>query len=312
MSQNPITAAANHIQNGKLVIFPTETVYGLGADATNGKAVATIFDAKGRPRFNPLIAHILSAENGKTFGVFNAEARHLAKSFWPGPLTLVVPKKQNCAISSLACAGLETVALRAPRHPIARALIKAAERPIAAPSANKSGRISPTSAAMAAESLKDAPIAMVLDGGASECGLESTILACIGETPCLLLREGAIPQEAIAEILGFAPKTRSAGTINAPGQLLAHYAPRAPLRLNAREIRQGEVLLAFGEPIAGAETERNLSPKSDLREAAANLFAMLDELDRLAGAGIAVMPIPETGLGRAINDRLRRGSREGA
>ena len=302
--------AGAYIRRGRLVVFPTETVYGLGADAQNGEAVAAIFETKGRPHFNPLIVHLAEKEDARRIGIFNKAAERLAEGFWPGALSLVLPRREDCGLSDLVSAGLPTIALRVPAHETARSLIQEAGVPIAAPSANRSGRLSPTSAEMAASFLEGAEaVSMILDGGRTDLGLESTIIACLGKTP-QLLREGALPREEIADILGVMPEDGRHEKINAPGQILRHYAPHAKLRLNARALEEGEVLLAFGKEIAGASVSRNLSRGRDMREAAANLFAALHALDKRAGetGSIAVMPIPEEGLGRAINDRLRRAS----
>jgi L-threonylcarbamoyladenylate synthase len=293
-----IARAANLLHEGKLVAFPTETVYGLGADARNGKAVAGIFAAKGRPRFNPLIVHLRDRADAERHALFSPAALTLADTFWPGALTLVLPRRPGTPLSELVSAGLDTVALRVPAHPIAAALLREAGLPIAAPSANPSGRISPTSAAHVAAGLSEA-VDLILDGGTTPLGLESTVIGFDGEMP-VLLRPGAIAREAIEAVTG--PLAAAGTTIRSPGQLESHYAPRAALRLNAREKEIGEVLLGFG-PSPGARL--NLSPTGDLKEAAANLFAMLHELDR-QGSRIAVAAIPDTGLGEALNDRLRR------
>ena len=290
-----ISEAARILRRGGLVAFPTETVYGLGADATNGEAVARIFAAKGRPRFNPLIVHVRDLAQAETLAEFTPEARELAHAFWPGALTLVLPRAKDCALSLLASAGLDTIALRAPSHPLAQMLLAAAERPIAAPSANASGRVSPTAAAHVAEELGDM-VDLILDGGATPLGLESTVIGFQGGKP-VLLRPGAIARERLPPLVA-----RSGATISSPGQLESHYAPRARLRLNAQSAEDGEALLGFGP----YDADMNLSPRSDLNEAAANLFAMLRALDAKGTARIAVMPIPEHGLGEAINDRLRR------
>jgi L-threonylcarbamoyladenylate synthase len=304
-----VAEAARRLRAGELVALPTETVYGLAADATRGAAVARIFDAKGRPRFNPLISHLADADDALGHGEFDAAARRLAEAFWPGPLTLVVPFRPASPISSLARAGLETIALRVPAHPLARAVIRAAGVPLAAPSANRSGRVSPTRARHVAEELGN-HVALILDGGPTEVGLESTIVACLGGPP-RLLRPGGLTREAIEAELGHALAERGETGPQplAPGALSSHYAPDAHLRLDATEIGPGEALLAFGPtPPRGAERAiavRNLSPSGELSEASANLFDFLRELDAKA-ARIAVAPIPERGLGRAINDRLRR------
>jgi L-threonylcarbamoyladenylate synthase len=292
-----IAHAARLLREGALVAFPTETVYGLGADATNGKAVAAIFAAKGRPRFNPLIVHVEDLAAAERHTAFSAEARRLAHAFWPGALTLVLPRRDT-ALSDLVSGGLSTVALRVPAHPTARALLKQAGRPIAAPSANVSGKVSATTALHVAETLDD-KVDFILDGGPAPLGLESTVIGFDGEAP-VLLRPGAIARESIEYLVG--PLKKAGRTIRSPGQLESHYAPSASLRLNVENARPGEALLAFG-PVAHATL--NLSLSGDLKEAAANLFAMLRELDKSAKA-IAVTPIPEHGLGEAINDRLRR------
>ena len=297
--------AADLLSQGKLVAFPTETVYGLGGDARNDHAVASIFAAKGRPRFNPLIVHVASLEAAEKIAVFDAQARDIAARFWPGPLTLVLPLRPEAGISHLVSAGLDTVAIRLPAHPVARALLAAFGGPVAAPSANPSGKISPTQAAHVTEGLSGR-IAAVLDGGACGVGVESTILSV---DPALLLRPGGLPVEAIEAALGHPLETGgNAAKPNAPGQLTSHYAPGAPVRLEAAAPAPDEVWIGFGPDCTRAVL--NLSDSGDLVEAAANLFAYLRAADRLAtdrGAqGIAVAPIPERDLGRAINDRLRR------
>jgi len=295
-----ISAAAAILRRGGLVAFPTETVYGLGADAINGEAVASIFAAKGRPRFNPLIVHVRDLAQAQTLAEFPPGARELAAAFWPGALTLALPRRKDCPLSLLVSAGLDTVALRVPSHPLAMQLIAETGRPLAAPSANASGRISPTTAAHVAEELGD-KVDMVLDGGPSPLGIESTVIGYEHGRP-VLLRPGAVPREAIERIAGKLDAA-SGNAITAPGQLESHYAPRAKLRLNARKAEPDEVLLAFGP---GAPDATNLSAAGELKEAAANLFAMLRRLDASGAARIAVMPVPEAGLGEAINDRLRR------
>jgi L-threonylcarbamoyladenylate synthase len=301
-----VGCAAELLRSGALVGFPTETVYGLGADATNERAVAAIFAAKGRPHFNPLIIHISGLKEAEAFAEFDARARRIAAQFWPGPLTLVLPRYAGAGLSLLASAGLNTVALRAPMHPVAQALLRATGRPIAAPSANRSGRVSPTEAAHVAAELGDA-IALILDAGRAPVGVESTVLDLTGEVPALL-RPGGITLEQLQASLGeIAIGKAAAGPARSPGMLASHYAPSLPLRLDANEARPGEALLAFGSNIpAGFAEVLWLSHAADLAEAAANLFAMLRRLDRPEFSGIAVMPIPEHGLGRAINDRLRR------
>lgn len=304
-----VAEAARLLRDGKLVAFPTETVYGLGGDATNERAVAAIFEAKGRPEFNPLISHVLGPDEARRFVRWNETADRLAARFWPGPLTLVLPRSEGSRISLLATAGLDTVAIRAPSHPVAQALIRAAGLPIAAPSANRSGAISPTRAEHVAESLGER-VPLILDGGPCLVGVESTVLDLTGATPTLL-RPGGATREAIEAAIGpmavsdALPSGESAR--KSPGQLESHYAPSRPVRLEASTVGADEGLLAFGANVPpGAMLTYNLSPSGDLGEAAANLFAQMRLLDRPGIGRIAVMPIPETGLGLAINDRLRR------
>jgi len=304
-----IAEAAAMLRDGKLVAFPTETVYGLGADATNERAVASIFEAKGRPSFNPLISHVLGADEAKRFVQWNATADTLAGRFWPGPLTLVLPRAPNSPIALLCTAGLDTVAIRAPSHPIAQALIRAAGRPIAAPSANRSGTVSPTRAEHVAESLGER-VPLILDGGPCLVGVESTVLDLTTPVPTLL-RPGGATREAIEAVIGPIALSDALPSGDqarkSPGQLDSHYAPARPVRLNATSVGPDEGLLAFGPSVpAGAMLTSNLSPSGDLAEAAANLFAQMRALDRPGIGRIAVAPIPETGLGLAINDRLRR------
>jgi L-threonylcarbamoyladenylate synthase len=298
-----VARAAAILREGGLVAFPTETVYGLGGDATNDRAVAAIFAAKDRPRFNPLISHVADLAAARRLGRFDRRAEALAARFWPGPLTLVVPRLPDCPVSLLATAGLDTVAVRVPKHPVAQALLRAAGVPVAAPSANRSGRISPTEAAHVAEELGDR-VAMILDGGPCAVGLESTVLDVTTDPPTLL-RPGGIAAEALGPVR---PPGAAGAAPRGPGLLASHYAPHLPVRLEAREARPGEALLGFGPGAAppGFAAVRWLSRTGDPVEAAANLFATLRALDRPEYAGIAVMPIPEEGLGRAINDRLRR------
>ncbi len=298
-----IAQAADHLRKGGLVAFPTETVYGLGGDARSDRAVARIFEAKGRPRFNPLIVHLPDAAAACRLAVFDARADALAARFWPGPLTLVLPLRAGSGLSGLVTAGLPTVALRVPAHPVARALLQVFGGPLAAPSANPSGRVSPTRAAHVIEGL-GGRIDAVIDGGACAVGVESTIVGLDGAAS--LLRPGGVPVEALETALGLPLLLPEAGKITAPGQLAAHYAPGALVRLEAVAARPDEVWIGFGPQSAGAAL--SLSRAGDLVEAAARLFHTLREADRLAGPGgaIAVAPIPETGLGRAINDRLRR------
>jgi L-threonylcarbamoyladenylate synthase len=297
-----IARAGEIIRAGGLVAFPTETVYGLGADATNDSAVTAIFAAKGRPQFNPLIVHVPDIAAAERIVTFNPLARKLAETFWPGALTFVLPRKDT-KLSLLVSAGLDTVAVRAPSGTVAQKLLAAAGRPIAAPSANVSGRVSPTRASHVAEEFGER-IDLILDDGAATLGLESTVIGFDGDRP-VLLRLGAIAREDIEKIAGSlaAPDKK----ISSPGQLINHYAPRAKLRLNARDVKPGEALLAFGPHVPeGAAMTLNLSATGDLKEAAANLFAMLRELDASGAQAIAAVPVPERGLGEAINDRLRR------
>ncbi len=305
-----IAKAAGLLRAGELVGMPTETVYGLAADATQGRAVAAVFEAKRRPQFNPLIVHVPDLATARELGIFGPLALQLAQAFWPGPLTLVVGQAAGSPVSALATAGLETVALRVPRHLAAQALLRACGRPVAAPSANRSGHVSPTLAIHVAADL-GARVAMILDGGPAEIGLESTVIDATGERP-VVLRLGGVTAGEIAAVTGCAPALASeAGDRPAsPGQLLKHYAPNAPVRLGATSLGRGEALLAFGPnaPATGGPVF-NLSPSADLREAAANLFAALRALDVPGVAAIAVMPIADDGLGAAINDRLRRAAR---
>ena len=306
-----IKKAGAVLREGRLVAFPTETVYGLGADATNDRAVAGIFEAKGRPRFNPLIVHLATLAEAQMHCIFNAEAEILARAFWPGGLTLVLPRRADTPLSLLVSAGLDTVALRVPDHEVAQALLRAAARPIAAPSANPSGKVSPTNAAHVTEGLGNAPeLAVVLDGGPCPLGLESTVVG-FPDGVATLFRPGAVPREEIEKLLGKPLADADAGSGDegrtSPGLLESHYAPGSPLRLEAATVRDDEALLAFGPNVPRAEISMNLSPSGDLTEAAANLFAMLRALDKqAAGRTIAVSPIPMTGLGEAINDRLKR------
>jgi L-threonylcarbamoyladenylate synthase len=304
-----IESAAAALRGGALVAFPTETVYGLGADATNGRAVAAIFEAKGRPRFNPLIVHVASLEAAAALGELTDAGRKLAEAFWPGPLTLVLAKRPGCPIADLATAGLDTIAVRVPAHPVAQALLRAANLPIAAPSANRSGHVSPTTAAHVEADL-GGRVAIILDAGATQLGLESTVVDATGELPTVL-RLGAAPREALARVLGRPVEVAGGAAMPAsPGMLARHYAPATRLRLGACDVREGEALLAFG-PNAPEHPGPaiNLSASGDLAEAAASLFAALRALDAAGAEAIAVMPIPDKGLGEAINDRLRRAAR---
>jgi L-threonylcarbamoyladenylate synthase len=308
-----VAAAARSLRDGGLVAFPTETVYGLGADATNSRAIARLYEAKGRPAFNPLIAHVGDLEAARRIANFDAQAILLAKAFWPGPLTLVLPKAPGCAVADLATAGLDTIAVRVPAHPVAREILRAFGGPVAAPSANLSGHVSPTTAAHVQNDL-EGRIDLIVDGGAVEVGVESTIVGCF-EVP-MLLRPGGVPRGEIERVLGRAllqpPEDADSNSDQplAPGMLASHYAPHTPLRLNAERIEAGEALLAFGpHAISGVDAASgvmNLSPRGDLNEAAANLFGYLRTLDARGLRAIAVMPVPHHGLGEAINDRLRR------
>jgi L-threonylcarbamoyladenylate synthase len=317
LKANPdaVRAAARCLAEGGLVAFPTETVYGLGADAANSAAVARLYDAKGRPAFNPLISHVPDAAAARLLARFDAPAARLAEAFWPGPLTLVLPKLADCPVAELATAGLDSIALRVPDHAVARDIIMAFGRPVVAPSANRSGHVSPTTAAHVLADLRGR-IDLIVDGGATSVGIESSIVACLGKP--MLLRPGGVPRAEIERILGHrlaeapaAPDPSGEGEAPlAPGQLASHYAPRTRLRLDADRVEAGEALLAFGADLpAGAERATrvlNLSPAGDLIEAAANLFSHLRLLDGAGASAIAVMPLPHHGLGEAINDRLQR------
>jgi L-threonylcarbamoyladenylate synthase len=301
-----IEAAVDLLREGDVVAFPTETVYGLGADATNDRAVARLFETKKRPEFNPLIVHIGNPGSAEDLAVLDDRAELLAAALWPGPLTLVLPRREGCPVSRLASAGLSTVALRAPDHRVARTLLTAFGGPLVAPSANMSGQLSPTTAKHVKRSFGN-EVRMVLDGGPCRVGLESTVVGCF-DNAVWLLRPGGIESEAIEDLVGLRLREPLPGdTVHAPGQLQSHYAPNLPIRLNATEVAAGEALLAFGQRMPrGAATALNLSERGNLQEAAAHLFAMLHELDRPDFDAIAVAPIPNEGLGVAINDRLRR------
>lgn len=316
-TEESIAAAGRLLRSGELVAFPTETVYGLGADATNGRAVAAIYAAKGRPSFNPLIVHVPDLAAAEKLAVFGAAARRLAEAFWPGALTLVLPRRPDSGISDLVTAGLDTIAVRVPDHAMARAVLAAAAVPIAAPSANRSGHVSATTAGHVAADFggtdaasgraRPAP-ALILDGGPTEHGVESTVLDATREE-IVMLRPGAVPADAIACVLGatIVRSLEGGDAPTSPGQLASHYAPSAHVRLNVTEVRPGEALLAFGADVPETNGPAiNLSPTGDLIEAAANLFAALRNLDATGAVCIAVMPIPEHGLGEAINDRLKR------
>jgi len=298
-----IEEAATLLRGGKLCAFATETVYGLGADATNPDAVLAIYETKGRPRFNPLIVHCADLAMAERFAQFSPLARELAEKFWPGPLSLVLPLRDGNGLADIATAGLDTVALRVPDHPLALDLLRATDLPLAAPSANPSGKLSPTTAAQVHKGF--AGRVPVLDGGPCKAGVESTILA-IADDRLIQLRAGALSREAIEAATGRTVEQAEEGAaISAPGMLLSHYAPNATMRLNTTPM-PGEAYLAYGELAPHNSLVRNLSETADLHEAARNLFSMLHELDAMGAQMIAVAPIPETGLGEAINDRLRR------
>ncbi len=303
-TERTIADAAALIRDGRLVAFPTETVYGLGCDATNDAAVAAVFEAKGRPSFNPLIVHVATITAARELVAFDDRAEKLADEFWPGPLTFVLPRLTDCPVSLLAGAGLDTLAIRVPAHPVARALIEAADRPIAAPSANRSGAVSPTCAEHVAESLGDT-VDLIIDDGPCAVGVEIDCSGPLGDKPAIL-RPGGITGEEISMVIGALAEAGDAATPRSPGQLESHYATQTPLRLNAIDAASGEALLGFGRDLPDADFVENLSPSGNLKEAAANLFAMMRRLDALNPAGIAVSPIPQEGLGAAINDRLRR------
>jgi L-threonylcarbamoyladenylate synthase len=310
-TQDAIRRAGEALRRGDIVAFPTETVYGLGANALDASAIAKVFAAKARPRFNPLIVHVLGLEDAETYAVVNATAQKLTQAFWPGPLSLVLPRRPDCAIPPLVSAGLDTIALRAPKHPVARALLKVAGLPVAAPSANRFGRLSPTTAGHVAAELGDVP-SVILDGGPCPLGLESTVVG-VADNGVTLLRVGALPRQAIEEVLGQRLVSAApSAPITSPGQIKSHYAPSTPLRLDTAEPDRGEALLAFGPNApAFAGPTINLSHRGDLNEAAANFFASLRSLDEAGARAIAVMPIPSHGLGEAINDRLRRAAAAG-
>lgn len=301
-SPESISEGAALIRAGKLVAFPTETVYGLGANALDDRAVASIFEAKGRPQFNPLIAHIPDFSWAAGFAEITETASRLARKFWPGPMTLVMKRRPDCPVSYLVSAGLDTVAVRLPGHATARALIEKAGAPVAAPSANISGTVSPTTAEHVRQGLAGR-VSLIIDGGPCAVGVESTVLDVTGEVP-VLLRAGGLTVEDIRGVTGdvlFPEKDPELP--RSPGQLSSHYAPSLPVRLNASEAREGEALLGFGP---AGKAVLNLSPSGDLKEAAANLFAFMRALDKKEFSGIAVMPVPTAGLGLAINDRLKR------
>lgn len=309
LSDSPrgIRAAVSLLQSGETVAFPTETVYGLGANACSDRAVARIFEAKNRPGFNPLIAHVPDVSVAEKYAEFSHDAHALAQAFWPGPLTLVLPRRPGSGLSDLVTAGLDTVAIRVPAHPLAQKLLASFDGPLAAPSANPSGGVSATSAAHVMDGLRHR-IAGVIDGGACEVGLESSIVGFDGDLP-VLLRPGGLPVEAITACLGQDLARFMGGGITAPGQMTSHYSPQTRLRLNATFPREDELWLGFGSPDR-KHPGLNLSVSGDLVEAGANLFAHLRQLDEMAGAGnaigIAVAPVPQSGIGLAINDRLQR------
>jgi L-threonylcarbamoyladenylate synthase len=314
-----IAEAARVLAAGGLIAFPTETVYGLGADAGNGEAIARLYAAKGRPAFNPLIAHVASAVVARKLARFDAAAEKLAAAFWPGPLTLVLPKTPDCPVAALATAGLDSIAVRLPQHPVAQTLLRAFGGPVVAPSANRSGHLSPTTAAHVLADLSGR-IDLIVDGGPTPVGLESTIVACLGERSGqpALLRPGGVPRAALEAVLGAAlaqqTASRAESAPRAPGMLASHYAPRTRLRLDATQVGASEALLAFGPALAQDAAKAvqvlNLSAGGNLIEAAANLFSHLRVLDHAGANAIAVMPIPHHGLGEAINDRLRRAAAE--
>jgi L-threonylcarbamoyladenylate synthase len=313
-----VAAAARCLRQGGLVAFPTETVYGLGADAGNPAAIARLYRAKGRPAFNPLIAHVGDFEAARRLARFDATAISLARAFWPGPLTLVLPRTADCPVADLATAGLDTIAIRVPAHAVARQILDGFGGPVVAPSANLSGHVSPTSADHVRSDLAGR-IDLIVDGGVVEVGVESTIVGCFAEP--MLLRPGGVPRDALERVLGRALRRPDDATEEndttsplAPGMLASHYAPRTPVRLDAAGIEPGEALLAFGPAtLPGAEAATavlNLSERGDLDEAAAHLFGYLRALDQRGARAIAVMPVPHHGLGEAINDRLRRAAAE--
>jgi len=306
ISIQKINEAVDLIRSGRLVAFPTETVYGLAGDATNSDAVAAIFRIKGRPSFNPLIIHVCSLAEAEKLVIFNGVARSLAENFWPGALTLVLPRRKDCPVSFLAGSGLETLAVRIPKNEIALKFLQTVELPIAAPSANKSGSVSPTKAEHVLDSL-GASIDLILDGGACQVGIESTIIDLSTNNPCVL-RTGGVPIENLVRQLENIQIVKGDDhSPKAPGMLSRHYATTIPLRMNAEDVYDGEALLAFGGRTLGpAVAVANLSRAGDVNEAAANLFDMMRRLDKPEYKGIAVMNVPKIGLGVAINDRLQR------
>ena len=317
MIDDDIKKGAELIREGKLVTFPTETVYGLGADATNDRAVVNIYSAKGRPTFNPLIIHVTSLDEAKRYGKFNSVAEKLAERFWPGPMTLVVKRIPNCGISYMVTAGLDTIAIRVPSNEIARRFLKECGTPVAAPSANASGKVSSTTAEHVRESL-GTRAGFIIESGKSDIGLESTIILATGDVP-VILRPGYITKEDIEKVVGdvenYDPEKIASGKDGnkpiAPGQLKSHYAPRIPLVMNATSFPADYAVLAFGKVPDDIRPDLNLSENGDLAEAACNLFDYMRRLDTFPYKGIAVMPVPDKGIGVAINDRLRRASQNG-
>ena len=301
MNANIIKQAVENLRSGELVVIPTDTVYGLAADATSDLAIASIFDLKNRPKFNPLILLVANVTQAKQYVFFDERAEKLTKTFCPGPLTVVLPRRKDSNVSLLVSAGLETLGVRMPNHPLALQVIEQVGFPLAAPSANISGTISPTTAENVIQGAS-----LVIDGGPTAVGIESTVVD-LGENPAVILRSGGITTEAISKVIGKVADHCKQGYTQSPGTLSGHYAPQTPLRLSATSVAFDEALLAFGPQVpSGAAQTLNLSPKSDLVEAAANLFAMLQELDKAKVRQIAVMEIPQEGLGVAINDRLKR------
>ncbi|MEZ5825708.1 MAG: L-threonylcarbamoyladenylate synthase [Geminicoccaceae bacterium] len=304
--KDAIARAARLVLEGGIVAFPTETVYGLGALASSDRAVARVFAAKGRPSINPLIAHVADRSSAAIFAEFDERALRIAELFWPGPLTMVLPLKVPLAISRLMNAALPTVAVRVPSHPVARALLEAVELPVAAPSANRSGHVSPTTAAHVAGEFA-ADIDLVLDGGPCSVGVESTVIDLSEPDTAMLLRPGGIDRRKLEACVGPLSTPSASTPLRAPGMMLRHYSPKTAIRLDATSVDAGEALLAFGpQPLEGASTTLNLSPTGDLEEAASRLYGMMRELDASGARCIAVMPVPQEGLGEAINDRLRR------
>lgn len=303
-----ITLAAERLRAGGLVAMPTETVYGLAANALDDRAVASIYATKERPQFNPLIVHLPTKEDAARYAVITPLAQQLMDTYWPGPCTLVLQRAQDCPLSLLVSAGLDTVALRMPAHPVAQALLKEAKLPLAAPSANRSGRVSPTLPAhVEAEFKNSAAEVLILNGGACAVGVESTVIDARGHAP-VILRHGSITHEMLAQKFGPVEEALKDSPLHSPGMLASHYAPNAALRMNVQHADAGEALLAFGPDAPTGKNVKNLSATGDLTEASANLFAYLRELDDTGYARIAVMPIPDRGLGVAINDRLKRAS----